>query len=47
MKGCIHEDNIEGQVGKRHYAICHLVRSNLGVEIFLKKKEHQKIVAWK
>ena len=41
MKGCIHEANLEGQVGKRHYTICHLVRSNL------KKKEHQKIVAWK
>ena len=44
MKGCIPEANLEGQGGKQFYQF---ISATLGIEIFLKKREHQKKVALK
>ena len=41
MNGCILETNLEGQ---GWYNVFHFVVSNLGAEIFLKKRQYQKRV---
>ena len=41
MKECILETNLEG-LGWVNNTVYHFIGSNLGVEIFLKRREHQK-----
>ena len=46
MKGCILEANLKGQ-GVANNTIYQFIACNLGVEIFFKKREHQKKSALK
>ena len=46
MKECILEANLEGQMVVNN-SVYHFWVSNLGFEIFLKKREHQKMCALK